>query len=111
MEIETTNHIPRWQRVEAILASGNTPLVKRAFVTSTEWAQIAMEVSAYDPIDPDKPLVKPNPANFDRLRIGKCLTVINAGTEDQDVVDAMNVFELGQDREIFNFKKTNYRTG
>jgi|SRR5579859_103806 len=107
----TTNHIPKWQRVEAILAAGSKPLVKRAWVTSTEWAQIAQEVGAYDPVDPKLPMAKPNPANFNRLQIGKCLLVLNSGHEDQDVVDLMNIDEMGSDKAIFDFKKANYQTG
>lgn len=114
MEIETApivERIPFWQKIEAILASGGTPLVKKAFVTSTEWAQIAKEIGAHDPIDPTLPLPKPAPGNFEAMKIGKCLTVINAGTEDADVVALMNVAEMGDDYAIFNFKRLNYRTG
>ncbi len=111
MEIWTTKHIPKWQRVEAILASGDKPLFKRAFVTATEWGQIAMEMAMYDPLDPKLPMTKPNPQNFNRMQIGKCLLVINSGTEDQDVVDNMNILEMGGDYATFQFRRTNFQTG
>ena len=112
MDNSTTNHIAKWQRVESILASGHKPLVKIAWVTSTEWGQMAKELETYEMIDPSKPTIRPNPLNFRQMKIGKCLTLRNAGTEDQDVVDLLNWREMGtEDKKIFEFRKTNFRTG
>lgn len=106
-----TNHVTRWQRVESILAAGR-PLSKVAYVTSTEWGEIAKELEGFDVMDPSKPGIKPNPANFRQMRIGKCLLLRNAGTEDQDVCDLLNAEALGtEDKKIFDFRKLNFQTG
>ena len=108
---DTTNHIQRWQRVESILAA-EPPMQKIAWVTATEWAQIAKELAGYEMIDPSKPDVRPNPANFRQMRIGKCLLLRNSGTEDQETVDLLNWREMGvEDKKIFEFRKNNFRTG
>lgn len=106
----STNHVAKWQRVEAFLAMPPA-MPHRAFVTSSEWGQIAKELETMDVEDPSKPGVKPTPQNFTRLKIGKCLTVINSRTEDQDVVNMMNRAELGADAERFEFRKNIARTG
>lgn len=106
----TTNHVQVWQRVESILAV-EPQLHKVAWVTSTEWGQIAKELEGYEVTDPSKPTVKPQPMNFRQMRIGKCLLLRNAGTEDQDVVDLLNIREMGSDKVIFDFRKNNLRTG
>lgn len=89
-------------------------IVARAFVTSTEWGQIADEIAdeKMEVIDPTKPKTIPNPRNFRKLRIGKCLTLCNAETEDQAAVDAANQLELGESRaRLFAFRRDNFISG
>lgn len=54
------------------------------FITSSEWAQLAREVSI---------LTKQvNPDNFSRLKL-RNLTVVNSGSEDQEACNLVNVPE------------------
>lgn len=102
-----TQHIPKWTRVSSILGE----MKHKAFVTSTEWGEIAKELETYELIDPSKPGVRPTPTNFKQMRIGSNLTLVNAGTEDQETVNYMNVIELGEDLTIFQMRRDALITG
>lgn len=99
-----TSHIPKWQKVSALLYDRD----KVAWVTSTEWGEIALELTGYDLSQPDN---KPTPKNFTQILVGRHLLVKNSGTEDQEVVDLMNWKEMGEDYSLFKFRKENYITG
>lgn len=80
------------QRVSALVY----PVWTTIFLTSTDWARVAKEVSRI-------PGMKTNcgrratPRNFKQLHIGR-LTAVNSGTEDQDVCDALNAPEERKSR-------------
>ncbi len=65
------------------------PVRTRMFVTSTNWAKVAAEVAATPGLQTDKWKKTPTMSNFSRLNVGT-LTVVNSGTEDQDVCNALN---------------------
>lgn len=98
-----TAHIPKWQRVSALLYDKN----KTAWVTSTEWGEIALELTGYDLTQPGN---KPTPKNFTQIKIGNLL-LKNSGTEDPEVVDLLNWKEIGEDYNLFTFRRDNFITG
>lgn len=80
-----THFIKQLQTIAGLI--GSTP--SRMFVTSTHWGQIADEIKRQYAGSLMDPAGLPKPQNFGRLKIG-ALMVINAGTEDQEVVNLMN---------------------
>ena len=67
------------------------PTFTTVFLTSTDWAGVAAEVSAVPNLHTNKGH-KPTKKNFSRLNIGR-LTAVNSGTEDQGVCDLLNAAE------------------
>lgn len=78
------------------------------FVTSLNWALMAKEMNSQyreDMVDKSK---LATPSNFQVLKIG-ALTVVNSGTEDQEVVDEAN--QQAALKAKFAYKRDNWRTG
>ena len=96
-----TDHVRRWQLVSSLLGK----LVHTAWVTSTEWGELAAEVKGKY-----ASAITPTNKNFTQMQINSNLLVRNAGTEDQEVVNEMNVIELGGDAKVFAFRRDNWRT-
>jgi hypothetical protein len=65
-----------------VIAGLCAPTPSTMFVTATHWGQIAEELMREHG-------VRLSNRNFSVLLVG-CLRVVNAGTEDKDVVDVMN---------------------
>lgn len=97
--------LKKWQRVSGLL--GNLHCC--AFVTSSEWGILATEVAALALDDGIK--TAPTPANFQQCYIGKNLLLRNAGTEDQEVVNAMNWIEIGEHFPEFDHRRRMFQTG
>ena len=81
-----------------LIAQLVAPVPSRFFVTSAHWGMIADEIRRDYPSSLIDPLSLPTPRTFKELQIG-CLRVINAGTEDNEVVNLMNE----EDADIANF--------
>jgi len=100
---EETHFIKQLQTISALIA-----VPSRMFVTSTHWGQIAAEIKRQYASALADPSGLPTPKNFDRLKIGM-LTVINAGTEDGEVVNLMN--EEDARNAQFQQRRTAFQTG
>ena len=97
-----TEHVKKWQHIAGLL--GELHVV--AWVTSTEWGEIASEIK-----NEYGSLVTPTNANFKQCYIGKNLLLRNSGTEDQGVVNAMNWIEIGPFADQFAWRRDNLITG
>lgn len=99
-----TDFVKKLQTISGLLGDEKA----RMFVTSQHWGLIADEIKAqYKSSLTDENGV-PTPKNFQEMVVGKNLWVINAGTEDQEVVNTMNALEVP---ESFAWKRENLRTG
>lgn len=87
--------IPKLQTIAGLVAKAMLPVRTKLWVTSTNWGLIAQEVEDHY-LEPGQP--KPSRANFARLNVGKKLLVINAGTEDEEVCQALNEPEFERAR-------------
>ena len=63
------------------------PVPTIMFVTSTKWNKIAKAVKKVQRRNVDG---TPTPDNFQDLKVG-CLTVVNSGTADEEVVNILNI--------------------
>lgn len=99
-----TEHIQKWLKVSGILGD----ISVTAFVTSTEWGQIAEELK-----NPDYAgTVVPTPDNFAKLRVAPNLLLCNSGTEDQETVNIINNRLLGEENaRVFAWRRDNLITG
>jgi hypothetical protein len=80
--------VKKWQTVSRLL--GEFDCV--AWLTSTEWGQLVAELKCdYGSVI----AAQPDKQNFTEIRIDTNLILRNAGTEDQGVVNEMNVQSLG----------------
>ena len=95
------------RRIAALLPQVSEPV--RYFVTSTRWGKIAQEISNEYSYGLRDPINLPNPDNFDSLKIGKGLLVINSKTEDEDVVAYVNKAEA--ERVHFKERREALRSG
>jgi len=100
-----TKHIDRWLKVSGLLGDD---LDVTAFVTATEWGQIAEELK-----HPDyEATTIPTNRNFSRLRVAKNLLVVNSGSEDQRAINIINQRLLGPENErMFEWRRDNLITG
>ena len=96
-----TDHVRKWYLVSSLLGK----MKHTAWVTSTEWAEIAKEV-----VKKYNSAVTPTNKNFTQMQLNSNLLVRNAGTEDQEVVNEMNRIELGDDAKVFAFRRDNWKT-
>lgn len=99
-----THFIKQLQTIAGLI--GSTP--SRMFVSSTHWGKIADEIGRQYASALADPSGLPTPKNFDRLKIG-ALTVINARTEDQEVVNLMN--EEDARNAQFQQRRSAFQTG
>lgn len=99
-----THFIKQLQRISGLV--GDTP--SRMFLTASHWGQVADEIKRQYPSALANPAGLPTPANFKALKIG-ALTVLNSGTDDDDVVNLMN--EEDAKRANFAWKRDNLITG
>lgn len=100
----TTDHISKWLKVSALL--GEIHAV--AWVTSTEWGEIAEELKKPD----YEATTVPTNKNFRALKVAPNLQLRNSGTEDQGVVNVMNNRELGEtNARVFAWRRDNLITG
>lgn len=90
-----------------MLVAGLLSRPAKMFVTATKWARIAAEMREDHAADLSQPWNLPNRDNFTRLRVGR-LTVINAETEDEAVVNTCNWFECPPD---FRARVESMKTG
>lgn len=90
-EPEAPNEIRKLLLVEGILSRP-----ARMFVTSSHWGRIAAEMRANHAEDLSQPWNLPHRDNFKRLQVGRLL-VVNAETEDQEVVNTCNWIECPED--------------
>ncbi len=99
-----TDHIGKWLKVSGILGE----IEATAFVTSTEWGQIAEELKKPE----YEATTIPTNKNFRALRVAKNLLLINSGTEHQIIVNIMNQRLLGETNErLFEWRRDNLITG
>lgn len=101
-EPEAPNEIRKLMVVAGLLSRPAT-----MYVTSAHWARIAAEIRANHQADLKQPWNLPHRDNFKRMKIGK-LTVINSGTEDQEVCNTANWFECPPD---FRARVESMKTG
>lgn len=87
------------QRVSAIVY----PVYTTIYLTSTDWAGIAGEVSRLPGVKTTKGR-KATRKNFSQLVLGR-LTAVNSTTEDQDVCDALNA----EQERLSNFREKHDR--
>lgn len=100
--------LKKWQRVAAIL--GITERKITAWLTSTEWAALANDVSAE--AKEQGVIVPLTHANFGKeCKLGDTLVLRNSGTEDQGVVNAMNWVTFGDMFPEFDWKRRTWQTG
>lgn len=95
MEPVKTDHLGKWLK-RAGFMEGMRPHL--AWITSTEWKQIALEIDDLN-VHSETPIItQPTNKNFHRLRLldGR-LTLVNSGTESQALCDKRNWDELGDD--------------
>lgn len=83
-----TDHLGKWFKVQGLLGE----MVHNAWVTATEWGEIAQEIADLERVG--TVTAKPLPATFKALKMGN-LTLRNSGTDDQGWVNALNTEELG----------------
>lgn len=102
--MERVSVLRKWKRVSALL--GNLHAV--AWLTTTDWAQLAAEVNAEIPLDDVR---RATNANFKQCYVGTNLLLKNSGTDDQGVVDAMNWIEIGDKFPEFDFRRRTWITG
>lgn len=95
------NLVAKWQRVRDLL--GDIEAV--AYVTTTEWAELAAEVNAgYS--------TAASPKNFEQLQIGHNLTLRNSHQDDQAECDKANMASFGEENlRLFRFRRDNWITG
>lgn len=89
------------------LVAGLLSRPAKMFVTSAHWERIAKEVRENHAADLSHPWNLPHRSNFHSLRIGR-LTVINAETEDEALVNRANWNEVPPD---FRARVENLKTG
>lgn len=90
-----------------MLVAGLLSRPAKMFVTSAKWQQIAKEIREEHASDLMHPWNLPHRDNFQSLRIGR-LTVINAETEDEALVNAANWREVPPD---FRARVESLKTG
>lgn len=83
-----THYVEALQKISALLPQGEGC---RYFVTSTHWGEIAREL-----VVKYASQIPPSTQNFKRLKIGANLLVLNAGTEDAEVVNHLNEAEAAR---------------
>lgn len=82
--------VPKLQTIAGLVS----PALTTMWVTSTNWGLIAAELEAHylEPTD-----TRPSRSNFARLKLGT-LTVVNSGTEDEEVCQLLNEPEFERAR-------------
>jgi hypothetical protein len=90
-----------------MLVAGLLSRPANMYVTATRWARIAAEIRANHQADLRQPWNLPHRDNFKRMKIGR-LTVINAGTEDEEVCNLANWHEVPPD---FRARVESMKTG
>ena len=100
--------LKKWTRVANLLGITNRKI--DAWLTSTEWAQLAKDVAA---TAADQGITTPlTRTNFGaECKLGHSLTLRNSGTEDQDVVNEINWLTFGDQFPEFDWKRRNWQTG
>lgn len=100
----TTHAVEYYRTIAALI--GQVPTT--VFVTSTDWAIFAKELNEQYRGHYVNPLVLAKPGNFARAAFGST-TFVNAGTEDQEVVNVLNA----ESAELANFawKRRELATG
>lgn len=94
--------VKKWQFV-ADLLQGREMV---AFVTSTEWAQLARELK-----EDYGSAITPTNKNFTQVKIANLL-IRNAETEDQEAVNVANNMILGEEgRRLLEWRKENWAVG
>lgn len=95
MEPLKTDHLGTWLKRAGFMEGMRT---HTAWITSTEWAEIAKEIEALNLASETPIIVMPTNKNFNALRIaGGKLILRNSGTEDQEWCNQLNWDELGTD--------------
>lgn len=82
--------IPKLQTIAGLVS----PTLTKMWVTSANWGLIAQELEEHY-LGPED--TKPSRGNFARLKLGS-LTVINSGTEDEEVCQLLNEPEFERAR-------------
>ena len=100
--------LKKWTRVANLLGITNRKI--DAWLTSTEWAQLAKDVAA---TASDQGITTPlTRANFGQeCKLGHSLTLRNSGTEDQGVVNSMNWIAFGDQFQEFDWRRRTLQTG
>lgn len=106
--MEPVSVLRTWKRVSALLM-GIGDDQTTAWLTTTDWAKLAQEVKELT--EEQGINVGPTNANFQRCFVGKNLLLRNSGTDDQEVVNAMNWIEVGDKFEEFDFRRRAWQTG
>ena len=97
-----TNHLEKYMTVSAILGRHPMGVRYKYWVTSAEWQEVVAEIQGIwdrqqeiNQLNDKKTLVLPKAKRGlnDVLHISHNLTVVNAATEDQLLVNGMNLME------------------
>lgn len=104
-----TEHLRTFLRVSEILGKRPDGVRAKYWVTSKAWAELVAEVEAAGVLKPEEGAApKPRRGINDHLYFRDNLHILNAGTDDQRFVNAMNWREVPED---WFLRRDAWRTG